>query len=117
MPLNSSSDNKSFETIELLPIQELLTDIAEPASIVETSDIKTPSAETRISQTPISTTQDYGVPDVWEPIAKDNDNKAIAPKRAIETINIYENKNASDTTKSSDAKKSSDLWAAVREHM
>ena len=116
MPLNSSSDNKSFETIELLPIQELLTDIAEPASIIETSDIKTPSVETRISQTPISTTQDYGVPDVWEPIAKDNDNKAITPKSETETINTFENIHTSDTTKSSDAKKSSDLWAAVREH-
>ena len=62
MPLNSSSDTKSFETIELLPIQEMLTDISEPTSILETPEIKMPSVETNVSQTPINTEAVLGVP-------------------------------------------------------
>ena len=48
MPLNSSSDNKSFETVELLPIQELFTDFSEPASIAETYSPKSPDSSMKI---------------------------------------------------------------------
>ena len=90
MSLNGSSDNKSFETIELLPIQEMLTDFSEPTSIIEPSNIKMPSVETQISQTPISIDSVLGASDVVVPLEKEN--------------------------KSSDTKKSSNTWAAVREH-
>ena len=90
MPLNGSSDNKSFETIELLPIQEMLTDFSEPTSIIEPSNIKMPSVETQISQTPISIDSVLGASDVVVPLEKEN--------------------------KPSDAKKTTNTWAAVREH-
>lgn len=111
MPLNSSSDNKSFETVELLPIQELFTDISEPASIAETSDIKMPSVEiqTQVPQTPIYTDSVLEVSDVGAFSTKDNDNNAAAALNG-ETAKAFEPPKIPDT------EKTSDKWAAIRAH-